>query len=181
LKLTIAQEHGTIICMEVFIIAALTADGLIAKNSNHPALWTSKEDKQFFQEKTKEAGIMIMGAHTFATIGRSLPGRKTIVYTRNPQKIDSHLPNVRATNTPPKQLLEELKAQGHTKIAICGGSAIYTLFLQSGLVDKLYLTIEPTLFGRGMGLFTADLEVKLHLVSSRKLSDDVVLLEYDVV
>ena len=34
--------------MKIFIIAALSADGFIAKDARHAATWTSKEDKQFF-------------------------------------------------------------------------------------------------------------------------------------
>ena len=54
--------------IKVFIIAAISADGFIAKDTNHPAMWTSKADKKRFIELTKRAGVVIMGATTFKTL-----------------------------------------------------------------------------------------------------------------
>ncbi|HEX9722557.1 MAG TPA: dihydrofolate reductase family protein [Candidatus Paceibacterota bacterium] len=73
--------------MKVFLIAAMSADGFIARNSSHLASWTSKEDKQFFIEKTKEAGVVVMGLNTYKTIGRPLPGRLNIVYSKTEKNI----------------------------------------------------------------------------------------------
>jgi dihydrofolate reductase len=61
--------------MKVFVIAALSADGFIAQAEDHVADWTGTEDKKLFVQLTKEAGIMVMGSKTLATIGRALPGR----------------------------------------------------------------------------------------------------------
>ncbi|MCL5782229.1 MAG: dihydrofolate reductase, partial [Patescibacteria group bacterium] len=58
--------------MKCFIIAALSADGYIARDEHHPAFWTSKEDKKRFVELTKRAGVVIMGSTTYTTIARPL-------------------------------------------------------------------------------------------------------------
>ena len=50
--------------------------------------------------------------------------------------------------------------------------------MKAGLVDTLYLTIEPILFGSGVGLFNESVEANLKLASFKNLSDTVVLLEY---
>jgi dihydrofolate reductase len=56
--------------MKTFIIAALTADGFIAKGSDHLSVeWTSKEDRKFFSDRTKKAGVVVMGLNTYKTIG----------------------------------------------------------------------------------------------------------------
>jgi len=55
--------------MKTIIISCLTADGYIAKNSTHAAMWTSKEDKKRFIEVTKRAGVVIMGLNTWQTLG----------------------------------------------------------------------------------------------------------------
>lgn len=166
--------------MNVFLIAAISADGFIAENKTQTSTqWTSQADKQFFIEKTKEAGVVIMGSTTFATIGRPLPNRLNVIYTRNPEKIPTH-PNIRTTQLPPKELIEELEKEGYTSVAVCGGSNIYTQFLASGLVNKLYLTIEPILFGSGIKLFDKDVLVRLQLVKTTKLTDQTVVLEYNV-
>nr|AIA16201.1 Dihydrofolate reductase [uncultured bacterium] len=162
--------------MKVFIVAALTADGFIARNTTELADWTGTEDKKLFVELTKRAGVMVMGRTTFETIGRALPGRKTIVYSHRPLDI----PDVEVTDEAPVDLLRRLEQDGHQEVAICGGAAVYTQFMEAGLVDELYLTMIPCLFGGGVRLFNASLESKLHLLDTRRLSDDVIMLQYEV-
>src|SRR3989344_7183807 len=159
--------------IRTFIIAAMTADGFIARDAHHLASWTSKEDKKFFVERTKQAGVMIMGANTFETFGKPLKGRLNIVYSRS-KKYDG----VEVTDKPPAELLKDLEARGYTEVAICGGASIYTMFMKAGLVDTLYLTIEPLLFGTGVSIFNEQLEVNLKLISVTNLSNNVLLLEY---
>jgi dihydrofolate reductase len=53
--------------------------------------------------------------------------------------------------------------------------------MKSGLVNTLYLTIEPILFGNGMRLFKEDLDIKLELVNSEKKECGTVLTEYRVI
>ena len=162
--------------MQAFIIAALTADGFIGKSSQHLTDWTSKEDKHFFVEKTKQAGVVVFGQNTFETIGKPLKDRLTIVYSK-----DKQYEGVEVTQKEPQELLEDLAKRGYKEVAICGGATIYTMFMQAGVVDKLYLSVEPVLFGQGLTLFNKELDKKLELVSVQKLGDHTVLLEYTVV
>lgn len=162
--------------MKTFIIAALTADGFIAKSADHKADWTSKADKKFFQAKTKEAGVVIMGSRTYETVGMPLKDRRNIVYTRN-KKFEG----VETTNEEPGTLLSRLEKEGVREVAVCGGASIYSLFMESGLVDKLFLTIEPISFGQGISLFDKAMESKLELVDATKLEGGAVVLEYNVI
>lgn len=164
--------------MKVFLIAALTADGFIGRDASHLSNWTSPEDKKRFISLTKAAGVMIMGARTFATIGRALPGRRTIVYTSHPDTITAE--GVETTNEPPSALLARLKKEGVQGIAICGGASIYSLFMQANVVDELYLTIEPIVFGKGVPLFGTHLERQLALVETSQPNDHTVFLHYRV-
>jgi len=164
--------------MKVFIVAALTADGFIGRDSGHTADWTGTEDKKVFVRLTKEAGTMIMGSRTFATIGRALPGRRTIVYTSKPEQITAE--GVETTNQEPKELLARLERGGVKAVAICGGASIYALFMQAGVVDELYLTYVPVLFGTGIPLFSQELNASLELAEETKLADGSVLLHYIV-
>ncbi|MEK7510116.1 MAG: dihydrofolate reductase family protein [Patescibacteria group bacterium] len=163
--------------MKIFIIAALTADGFIAKNAAHtPMEWTSKADKLFFSQRTKQAGVVVFGQNTYETIGKPLPERLNIVYSR-----DKTYEGVEVTQKEPRELLQDLETRGYHEVAICGGATIYTMFMQAGVVDTLYLTIEPVLFGKGMTLFNKELDAKLQLVSMEKLGEHAVLLEYKVI
>jgi dihydrofolate reductase len=165
--------------MKVFAIAAITADGFIGRTAEHLADWTSSADKKLFVRLTKEAGVVVMGSKTFATIGRALPGRRTIVYTTNPRSIA--VEGVEPTSEAPADLIARLEKEGAHSIAICGGATIYNMFIKAGIIDELYLTIEPVLFGKGISLFTDNLEVGLELLETEQLTKDAIMLHYAVV
>ena len=163
--------------IKVSIIVAETADGFIAKETNHPALWTSKEDKKHFVEITKRAGVVIMGSTTWKTLPKPMKDRLNIVYTRSGETYEG----AESTSIEPKELIDSLESRGFKEVAICGGSSIYTLFLKAGLVDTIYLTIEPILFGKGISIFNEQLDLKLELQSETKTEAGTIFLEYKVI
>jgi dihydrofolate reductase len=165
--------------MKCFLIAAQTVDGFIAeRNDQVSTAWTSGADKKWFSQRTKSAGVIVMGATTFRTINRALPGRLTVIYTRNPDEFKNFEPaEVMTTQASPADLLQQLADRGFSEVAICGGASIYSLFLKAGLIDTLFLTIEPVLFGQGVGLFEEKTLTKLQLKNTTHLSDDTLLLE----
>ena len=166
--------------MNCFIIAVLSADGYIARDSSAPSTaWTGKADKKRFVEITKRAGVVVMGQNTWKTFGgRALKDRLNIVYS--PEPIPDLPPGVEITAKSPADLLAELEKRGFKEVAICGGSQIYTMFMKSGLVNKLYLTVEPVIFGDGIRLFKESLDYKLKLENSTQTEDGALLLEYAV-
>jgi dihydrofolate reductase len=167
--------------MKVFIIAALSADGYIAKNPNTPSTtWTSKEDKVRFVALSKQARVCVMGLNTWQTFGgRPLKDRLNVVYSPTP--IENLPAGVEVTSASPTDLLRDLESRGYTEVAICGGSMIYTMFMKSGLVTNLYLTIEPVLFGSGIKLFKEELDFKIKLDKSEVTPGGTVLLDYSVI
>lgn len=167
--------------MEVFIIAAVSANGMIGQSVKQSSLtWTSKEDLKFFIEKTKEAGVMIMGHSTFKTIGKPLPGRLMIVMTRTPEKFENIDGELIYTSDSPQQILAELKVQGFNNVAIAGGSQVYSLFLESGLVTDLYLTVEPVIFGDGIPLIGEMDRVDLELIETKQMGEHATMMHYKV-
>ena len=172
--------------MEVFIIAALTADGFIARRADQKStVWTSQEDKQWFVQKTKEAKVCVMGRTTFETIGAPRSGRSILVLSSAGKTTldlqDLELGRVTQVSLSPAELLTRLYELGVEQLAVCGGSSVYTQFLHAGVVDRLYLTIEPVLFGQGISLFNHHLENKIELVQVHDLSAQTKVLEYRVV
>ena len=161
--------------MKVFLIAAVSADGFIAKDAGHSAFWTSKEDKQRFVTLTKQAGVVVMGSQTYKTLPRALKERTNIVYTR---QADKTYEGAEVTQDDPHTLLTKLEARGFKEVAICGGSQIYTMFLKAQAVQKIYLTVEPILFGKGINVFNEDCNTHLKLLSSEITPPGTILLEY---
>ena len=135
--------------MNCFIIAALTIDGFIAKDPAHAAFsWTSAEDKKRFVELTKQAGVVVFGRTTYETIGRPLKDRLNIIYSKT-----RTFEGTETTSKEPQELLNDLSARGFKSVAICGGSHIYTLFIKAKVVNKIFLTIDPVIFGSGIKFF----------------------------
>lgn len=162
--------------IKCFIIAALTTDGFLAKDKDQVSTsWNSAEDKKHFVELTKRAGVVVFGSTTFETFGKPLKDRLNIVYSRS-KKYEG----VEMTDDEPEMLLKKIEDLGFKEVAICGGSAIYTKFMKAGVVDNIYLTVEPILFGKGITLFNDDLEYKLELISEEKIAGGTRFLEYRV-
>jgi riboflavin biosynthesis pyrimidine reductase len=54
------------------------------------------------------------------------------------------------------------------------------MFMEAGVVDRIYLNVEPKIFGKGLTLFNKPVSRDLSLTSVEKLSDNVLFLEYKV-
>lgn len=179
------SECSTMSPMEVFLIAAQTLDGFIARHQDDRSFdWTSAEDKQFYVSKIKEADAIIIGRTSFETFSRYPKGSRWLIYTSQPAAFTNPKPAVitaEATNEDPRTLIERLQQEGCQKVAISGGASVYSMFMKAGVITKLYLTIEPVLFGEGIKLFRDQLATThLQLNEVHKLSDQTVVLEYSV-
>lgn len=168
--------------MKTILLMAITADGKIAKHSQQLANWTSHADKKIFVEETKKAGVIIMGETTYQTIGKPLPGRLNVVLTFNPDT-KKNIPNcLEYTNLPPAELLKELAGRGFTSAIIGGGATVNGLFLKENLLDEIWLTVEPRLFGEGLSLFqNVDVNLALELLEIKQLDKNVVQLRYKII
>jgi dihydrofolate reductase len=174
--------------MHVFLIAAQTLDGFIARSETESSFdWTTPEDKTFYIQMIKRAMHMVVGSTTLKTFRRFPRDMRVYVYTRQPEKFDSSQLSQAAVYEPtkesPQDLVARLTAEGVEEVAICGGASIYTQFLTAGVVNTLYLTVEPVLFGTGVRLFsTSDpITQRLQLKQSSKLNEiGTILLEYEV-
>jgi dihydrofolate reductase len=110
-------------------ISAMSRNRVIGRDNQLP--WNLPDDLRFFRETTK-GGRLIMGRKTFASIGRPLPGRETVVLSRDPS-ID--LPGVCIVRD-----LEALDAlQTDRPVWVCGGAEIYRQLLPA--CSELLLTV----------------------------------------
>lgn len=163
----------------VTLMMAVTADGKIAKTSGHFPDWTSKEDKKLFAEISKQHGVVMMGEKTFATFPSPLKGRLNVVFTleKNPPEI----PGVKWVSGEPEPILLELEKMGYTSALLGGGAFLNTLFLEKKIINEIILTIEPKIFGAGLGLFNGDFDIGLKLLEIKKINDSSLMLKYKVI
>ena len=165
--------------MKVILVMALTLDGVIGRNSKDPVDWTGKADKKKFVEITKEAGVVIYGSTTYDSIGRPLPKRKNVVLTRNKERV-SEFDNLVYTDKDPEDILQDLEQEGYTSAALIGGSTINSIFAKKNLIDEIYITIVPKLFGKGLSLFNEELDLDLQLQEMETIDEGYILLKYSV-
>lgn len=165
--------------MKVILVMAITADGLIARNSMEAIDWTGKADKKHFVGITRQTGVMIMGSKTFDTIGRVLSGRRSIVMTRDASRT-SQEENLIFTGQTPGEIVKDLEAQGIESATLIGGSIVNTLFMKENLIDEIHVTLVPRFFGTGLSLFRETLDVRLELLAAEKIDENSVLLKYRV-
>ena len=166
--------------MKVIVLMAVTADGMIARNSKHFVDWTGKSDKQYFVKITKEAGVIIMGSNTFNTFGKVLPGRQNIVMTRDKTR-QSNDADLIFTDETPEQIVKGLEKQGYKSAVLIGGSVVNTLFFKAGLISELHLTLVPKLFGKGLNIFSQEIDADLKLLDVEKISDEHILVKYEFI
>jgi len=167
--------------MRVIALVAHSFDGFIARNSTEFTDWSSKEDKKLFAEETKKAGVIIVGNTTFKTFKSPLKNRLNIVLTSTPNAFQSIRNQVEYTNTPPKKLLAQLKQRGYQSAFVIGGASVYTLFLKNKLLEEIWLTLEPIIFGQGLPNFTESIyDTHCLLIEAKKLNDNSLHLRYKV-
>jgi dihydrofolate reductase len=112
--------------MPVFhAIAAMSENRVIGNEGKIP--WHLKDDFRWFKHKTM-GGTLLMGRKTFESIGRPLPGRRTIVLTRG------HVGNTEVEVCSDANHLPEIAGLGW----VCGGAEIYRELLPK--CERLYLT-----------------------------------------
>ncbi len=157
---------------------AMTLDGKIARTSDHFPDWTSREDKKRFAKISKEAGVVIMGEKTFSTFPSPLKERLNVVFTleKNPKSTEG----VKWVSGEPEKVLGELEKMGYTSAVLGGGAFLNGLFLKHKLIDEVYITIEPKIFGEGLSLFKGDFDVNLKLKEIEKINEESVVLKYKV-
>lgn len=115
--------------MTVSLIVAMSENRVIGVDNDLP--WHLPADLKFFKETTM-AKPMIMGRKTFDSIGRPLPGRQTIVVTRNPDW--SH----DGVDVAPDLSSAIEQAENKEEVMITGGAQIYELAMD--MVDRMYIT-----------------------------------------
>jgi dihydrofolate reductase len=166
--------------MKVILLMAVTADGMIARDSMQLVDWTGKADKKYFVHITKKAGVMIMGSKTFDTIGKVLPGRQNIVMTRDETRVSDDEDLIFTGQTPTK-IIEDLTAQGFESVALIGGSVANSAFMKENMIDEIHITMVPILFGKGLSLFNEAFDTRLELLDVEKIEENHVLLKYRVI
>lgn len=168
--------------MKVILYMDITVNGMIGKIDGKSD-FTSEEDGISFNETCQKIGTVISGRKTYEVLYPDFMPLKQgthYVLTHDITKISNN-PTVKFTNKPPEELLIEIEKSGNKEVCLIGGQQTISQFMQKGLIDEIYLDIEPLIFGQGMSLFApSDFETKLELLETKNLSPQTVQLHYKV-
>jgi dihydrofolate reductase len=167
--------------MKTILIFVSTLDGKITKWGDPDIRsWSSKYDQDHFDSVWNETRVIIMGSGTYnpAPVA-SGPGHLFIVMTQHPEDYSSkeRKGKLEFTSESPSQLFSRFESEGEEKLLIVGGPHIATLFLKAQLINELWLTIEPRIFGKGGNLvIEEELDIKLKLLSYSKVKEEGTLV-----
>jgi dihydrofolate reductase len=80
-------------------------------------------------------------------------------------------------NESPVQLTKQFENEGYEYMFVVGGAHIATSFLKDQLVDELWLTIEPKIFGVGSNFVIEEkLDINLQLLTCESVNKQGTLL-----
>jgi dihydrofolate reductase len=114
--------------MTITVLAAVGANLVVGRGGEMP--WHLPEDLAHFKATTM-GHTLVMGRKTYDSIGRALPGRRTIVITTQQ---GWHAPSVEVAHS----LAEALALAGPTEVFVIGGGEVYRQAIP--FADQMMLT-----------------------------------------
>lgn len=117
--------------MILSLLVAASENNVIGKNNQLP--WHLPNDLKYFKNLTWGMPIL-MGRKTFDSIGKPLPGRKSIVITRNK---DWEYEGVDVVHSI-EEAVQKAESYGVKEIFVIGGAEIFKTSLSAA--NRIYLT-----------------------------------------
>ncbi len=158
---------------------AASVDGRISLTHKTPPNWTSKKDWQFFQKSLSRLDAVVVGRNTYQSVAKRLRKRNTFVLSSRPKTLTRRgtVTFVNPANVDLAKLFREYRT-----VAVLGGGAVYRFMLESGLLDEIFVTIEPLIFGRGKEMFVGGTQTThVRLLSVKRLNRrGTLLLHYQI-
>lgn len=158
---------------------ATTVDGRISLSEKTLPRWTSKEDWRFLERSLSRVDAVVVGRNTYRAAAKRLRKRETFVLSSR-LRMMARRGSVTFVN-PANVDLTSLLAKYKT-VATLGGGAVYRFMLENGLLDDIFITIEPLIFGRGKEMFIGGTRtIRMNLLSVRRLNrTGTLLLHYQI-
>jgi dihydrofolate reductase len=142
--------------MHIYGIAAMTPTGIIGR-ADGSMPWHIPEDFAIFKQVTMGHTI-IMGRKTYESIGKPLPGRRTIVVTTRPNFKPEGVITVSSLDDiwqhAPEQTTDDaIEGTNIPHMIVCGGGQIYEQLLPRMKIIHVSTIYEPVAVKSGDVLF----------------------------
>ena len=167
--------------MKVILVFVSTLDGKVTKwGAPHVGDWTSIQDREYYKQIWKDAQLIVMGSNTYMQEKfSSSPQHLLLVMTKHTSKYKQYeVPGqIEFTDDNPKELVEQFQKKGFETMIVSGGGHVATSFFEKQLIDEVWLTIEPKIFGTG-GNFVIEqkMDIDLKMISCEKVNEQGTLI-----
>lgn len=176
---------------KIIVSIATSADGFIARKDG-AVDWLNRprpKDNYGMGEFWNSIDTIVMGRKTFDMAmkfvreGKATPGMfrgiRHYVFSRKPPK--KTIEGFEFVKESIKKFAPRLRAQKGKNIFMLGGAGIIGSFLDAGEIDEFIIHVIPVFIGEGIPLIAPGRRtVPLKLLSTKKFSDGVVKLHYEV-
>ena len=153
---------------------ATSIDGRISLFEKTLPRWTSKEDRLFFQRSLSRMDAVVVGRNTFAAAAIRLRQKNTFVLSSRFSKAmrRGNVTFVNPMNVDMASLFIKYKT-----VAVLGAGAVYRFMIERKLLDEIFITVEPFIFGRGKEMFVGGTQtIRVKLLSVKRLNNTGTLL-----
>ncbi len=172
--------------MKVILALVISLDGKTTKDLNPPFMWASKEDQIHLSKLINSQKLIVIGKNTYISAKKVIkltPNTLRIVLTKNPKQFEKEIVSgqLEFSSEFPIQLVKKLSRK-YKQMLLLGGANITTHFFKQNLIDEILITLEPKIFGKGLGIIDeVNLDINLKLTNIKKLnSQGTLLLKYAV-
>lgn len=170
--------------MKVILSMAVSANGIIATKTGSEDFLYSGNWVRFIKLAHK-VGCIIWGRNTYEQVIswegdylKDLQDIKKVIISRSSIQLKDGF--ILASS--PEEALDILRKYGFKEAIVTGGSKINMEFAKRGLIDEVILDINSIIIGEGIPVFAqASFEMKLKLIESVKVNENIVELRYKVV
>jgi len=162
--------------MKVILAMVVSADGKSTKGDLPPKEWASREDQIYLSKLIRKQKLIVMGSNTYLSAKKIIklsPKTLRVVLTKSPKKYKKDLVagQLEFSSDSPTTLVKSLEHLGYKQMLLLGGIEVNTSFFKANLINELWLTIEPKIFGKGKGVVAEKtFDINLKLKSLEKLN-----------
>lgn len=178
--------------MKIIALEVVSLDGKSTKwTEKNIYEWSSPEDFAHFVNVRSQHNLLLTSSETFNAVKdikhvglKAEKERLRVIMTRTPEKYKAYeVPGqLEFMSGTPLAIVKNLEERGYKKMLFGGGSKLLASFLHAKLIDEIWLTLEPRIFGIGHSLVAEEkFDIKLQLLESKQLNaKGTFLLKYKV-
>jgi len=173
---------------KITLYTACSIDGFIARpNGSLDWLYAIPNPDKIdygYSDLLDKTSCIIMGRKTYSEvlsfgIERPYSGKKTYIVSNN-KSFKPETPDTEKLSGDIEEAVKKIKDETHKDIWLVGGGQIVAYFLNNDLIDKMIISVVPTILGDGIALFpNKPKETSWTLLEHTAFSTGIINLTYE--